>query len=81
MLPREPKIKNEPIDLDTLPDSSVGNREGSKFRNAGSTPAGLKRKKKRAKMLEEEIETVERLAPLKQQKRALEEEIEADEDQ
>jgi hypothetical protein len=62
-----------------LPDSSVESRQGSKSRDAGAT--ALERKKKRAKLLEQEIEEREEIARLKRQKRMLEEEIQADEGQ
>ena len=72
-------VKDEPIDLDTMP--VISPRAASVALSVGSSISNseLAKKKARVKRLAVEIETEERIARLKRQRRELEDEIEASE--
>ena len=72
-------VKDEPIDLGTMP--VIFPRAASVTLSVGSSISSSKlaKKKARVKRLAEEIETEERIARLKRQRRELEDEIEASE--
>ena len=75
--PREPNIANEPIDVNTLAEDQAGGGGNSQQGVRETNSADLEEKKKRVRLLEEEIEAEERIARLKRQRRELEEDIAA----
>jgi len=79
VIKREPGVKPEIIDLDSIPDVEIKEEADIQSVQSASNDAELKRKKEKAKRLAEEIEDAERIAKLKRQQRELEEKIEASE--
>lgn len=77
----EPKVKNEPIEIDSSPPRKRARIEPTPQQNAPRNDLiddeELERKKEKARELAEEIETEMRLAKLQRQRRDLREEIEA----
>ncbi|KAK0101032.1 hypothetical protein ONS95_012981 [Cadophora gregata] len=75
----EPKVKDEPIDINGPPAKKVKKVQNSAPADNCSDDEGLRKKRERMKKLAEEIDAEERLGRMKREHRALEAEIEAEE--
>ncbi|PVH79765.1 hypothetical protein DL98DRAFT_655164 [Cadophora sp. DSE1049] len=73
----EPRVKDEPIDIDAPPAKKAKVKQNPAPADDGSDDEELRKKREKARKLAEDIEAEERLARMKRKQRALEAEIEA----